>query len=158
MIIINYAASAQAHKENTDENKSPQPVMLNHADNTSAKAWTRKAAKHSKGAKALNRILARLMMNQNLGINAQFIEGAKNVLADRISRVHEKNSFLDFKILKQEFPQLESSRRFHPAPALLSEICQALCAGKAGDMTSKAMTGHFEQGNNSLQNSVRTST
>ena len=62
------------------------------------------------------------MMNQNLGINAQFIEGAKNVLADRISRAHEKNSFLDFKILKQEFPQLESSQRFHPAPELLLEI------------------------------------
>ena len=109
VMIVNHAASAQAHKENTDENKSPQPVMLNHADDTSAKAWTRKAAKHSKGAKALNRILARLMMNQNLGINAQFIEGTKNVLADCISRVHEKNSFLDFKKLKQELPQLESS-------------------------------------------------
>ena len=58
VIIINCAASAQAHKENKDENKSPQPVMLNHVDNTSAKAWTRKAAKHSLGAKALNRILA----------------------------------------------------------------------------------------------------
>ena len=98
------------------------------------------------------------MMNQNLGVDAQFIEGTKNVLADRISRVHKKNSFLDFKILKQEFPQLESSRRFHPAPALLSEIYRALCTGKAGDITSKVMTGHFEQGNNSLQNSVKTST
>ena len=98
------------------------------------------------------------MMNQNLGINAQFIEGAKNVLADQISRVHGKNSFLDFKILKQESPQLESSRRFHLVPDLLSEIYQALCTGKAGDITSKVMTGHFEQGNNSLQNSVKTST
>ena len=158
VVIINCVASAQAHKENKDENKSPQPVMLNHVDNTSAKAWTRKAAKHSKGAKALNRILARLLMNQNLGINAQFIEGKKNVLADRISRVHKINSFLDFKILKQEFPQLESSRRFHPAPKLLSEIFQALCMGKAGDTMSKAMTGHFEQGKNSLQNSVKTFT
>ena len=97
VVIINCAASAQAHKENSDENKPPQPVVLNHVDNTLAKAWTRKAAKHSKGAKALNRILAQPMMNQNLGINAQFIEGAKNVLADHTSRAHEKNLFLILK-------------------------------------------------------------
>ena len=70
----------------------------------------------------------------------------------------KKNSFLDFKILKQEFPQLESSRQFHLAPELLSEIFRALCAGKAGDMTLKVMTGHFEQGKNSLQNSAKTFT
>ena len=140
-IIINFACATFAYLLLNEATRPKQPVLLNWADNKSAKSWTKKAARHSIGSKALSRILARLMLHSLLGINCDFIPTEENIIADGISRLKSKN-FFDINRLMQEFPQLMHCRRFHISPEFLSEVCSALCSGNAKAVTEML---EFEQ-------------
>ena len=79
-----------------------------------------------------------------MGPNAAHVAGVENILADRISRIHTSNTNPEFDILMQEFPTLQSCRRYHPNPKLVSQISQALLSGLAVDPTKPQPKGHFE--------------
>ena len=143
-VLINYAAATDAFALITDKSKPQYPVLLNWADNTAAISWTKKMCKSSEGGKALSRILCSQMINNPMGLNAAHVAGVENILADRISRIHTSNTNPEFDKLMQEFPTLQSCRRYHPSPKLVSQISQALLSGLAVDPTKPQPKGHFE--------------
>ena len=63
-----------------------------------------------------------LLVNTPLGINAKWISGEENVVADGISRLKLTNAdrTYNYSRLKQDFPQLANCRAFQPSPKLLS--------------------------------------
>ena len=70
-----------------------------------------------------------LLINSRLGINAKWLKGDLNDIADMISRVKKTNllndhAFFDYADLKQKYPELKSCRVFLPAPELLSTLWQ----------------------------------
>ena len=91
------------------------------------------------------------MINNPLGVKADHIAGSSNVLADAISRVYTNFfSELSFKNIFQEFPQMNSWKRFHLSQELLSVIYSALLQDQDHGLSQLRNLGHFAQGNNIL--------
>lgn len=131
-IVINYAAALTALQEDNLIN-DPSPVLLNFADNTSSVRWTNHCCKKSLPGRALGRLLCNLLVNSPLGVNAKWIRGVENEIADEISRIkssHE-NLFFNYSHLKQKFPILASCRAFQPSRDLLSLIWQCVLESKS---------------------------
>lgn len=127
-IIINYAAALTAITSNFPE-EDPYPILLNCADNMSSVKWIRLCTESIIGRR-LAIIFCFLIMDSPLGINAKWIAGEDNIIADAISRLKSRmssnNSSLKysdvFKSLKQQYPVLQNCRTFHPSPSLLSML------------------------------------
>ena len=120
-----------------------QPILLNLVDNTSAEKWTTKGCTSSKASMALSRIFCGCLMQGNVGINAGFIKGKDNVVADGISRTHKKNDTPDFKRLFQEFPKLNYCERLHPSRDFLCNLFSALLSHESPVPTQVKLNGHF---------------
>ena len=103
VIILNYAACKLALLEEPGKHETPAPILLNHADNTSAICWTKRAARSSPIGKALGLVLCSLLMNSPLALQSEHIAGGDNVLADKISQssLHESISCSIFNLLVQ---------------------------------------------------------
>lgn len=123
-IIINYVATLTVLQLEPHVTEDPYPVLLNLADNTSAIRWTNHACKDSLAGRALGRLFCMLLVNSDLGINAEWLSTTENVIADEISRLKNanKDTFFDYSTLKQKFPQLATCRAFQPSRELLSLI------------------------------------
>ena len=94
----------------------PFTVHLNWTDNQTSQAWIKKSATKTVKGKALQRILCILMINNPVGLKADYIEGIKNILADRISRLYSNSAIPpSFTSLMQEFPKMKSWNRFLPS-------------------------------------------
>jgi hypothetical protein len=146
IMIIMYCGALLRLRELRKGDGTPlraQLILKNWVDNTVAESWTRKACRTSAASKALSKILCGCMMSGELGLNADYIEGEKNTLADRISRLLDKNAFPNFALLFKEFPQLKCCLLFVPGPELLSALYSALLQRKAPAPTSIKITGHF---------------
>jgi hypothetical protein len=154
ILIIGFAGATLAWLNSDRITRPPQPILLQHVNNTSTESWTKKAAKHSVAAKALSLILANIMMYFKMGINAQYLEGKLNICADKISRVHSKNSRLQFDQIQQEFPRLRSCRRYLPSPELLSALYAALSSGKAPPVGESITLGRFSHEKGISKNGV----
>ena len=114
-------------------------------DNKTSEAWTHKACTSSSAGKALGRVFCNLLLNNRLGINAQYLEGARNIIADRISRIHKNtHAKFDFGQLLQEFPQLGGCRRFHPSQELLLAITTALSKKQHPNLQQIKVLGRLE--------------
>ena len=110
----------------------------------SAKSWIKKAATKTKKGKALQRIVCGLMINNPVGLQADFIPGIDNILADAISRVYSKpNSAICFRSLTKEFPMILSWKRFHPSQELLSLLFSALLEDQEPGLCHIKQLGHF---------------
>ena len=93
-----------------------------------------KGSKKSLAGRALGRIQAALMINNPVGINAAHISSTDNVIADKISRIlTEANLLTDMQPLFQDYPLLQSCRRFHPSAELISLISDTLLQQKYVD-------------------------
>jgi hypothetical protein len=127
-IIINYAGALTVLGKEEGITDDPFPVLLNFCDNTSAIHWANHACKESLMGRALGRMLCMLLIDSRLGINAKYIKGTENDIADEISRVKETNadSSYDYSKLKQMFPILKSCREFQPSRGLCSMIWQCV--------------------------------
>ena len=127
-IIINYAGALTVLDKEEGITDDPFPVLLNFCDNTSAIHWANHACKESLMGRALGRMLCMLLIDSRLGINAKYIKGTENDIADEISRVKETNadSSYDYSKLKQMFPILKSCREFQPSRGLCSMIWQCV--------------------------------
>ena len=90
-------------------------------------------------------------MNNRLGLNAQFLAGENNIIADRISRVHPIcGNAPNFKKILQEFPDLVNCQRFHPSKELLSCLFSALLKGQASVEKLPSNLGHWTAGKDTL--------
>jgi hypothetical protein len=134
--LINYAAST--HFWYTEDNRSkksiPYPKVLIRADNKSAESWGVKGCKRSMVGRSLGRLQCALMINNPVGLDTDYINTKKNVIADKLSRFEtETDATFGFASIKQEFPQLRNCRRFHPSKELISWILDALLLAKLED-------------------------
>ena len=140
-IIINFAAALTALTIDGHDD-DPFPVLLNFADNMSSVRWTNHYCKGSLKARALGLLFCCLLVNCTLGINAQWMAGDENKIADAISRTKDPFSrsddgshhrSFDYSSLVQQFPQLKPCRRFHPSPDFLSLLWRTILTGQLPD-------------------------
>ena len=83
------------------------------------------------------------MINDPVGLKAEYIEGVQNVYADTISRTYSKpNTPLSFYQL-QEFPHIKSWTRFHPTQEFLSTVYSALFEGQELGLCLTKTLVHF---------------
>ena len=149
--IINYAAITTHFKNHHSSLKNKYPMLLNWTDNTTSKAWLRKAATRTQKGKALQHLLCSMMINNPVGVKAEHIAGKSNILADAISRVYANSySKLIFNKIFQEFPQMKSWERFHPSQELLSRLYSALLQEQDQGLCPINNLGHFVQDNSIL--------
>lgn len=131
-IIINYAAALTAIATSFPGD-DPYPILLNHADNKSAVKWVRLCTESIIGRR-LAILFCFLIMDEPLGINAKWLAGDENEIADAISRIKSKMStntsslnYTDlFQSLKQQYPVLQNCRTFQPSQSLLSILWRTI--------------------------------
>ena len=131
-IIINYAAALTAIAISFPDD-DPYPILLNHADNKSAVKWVRLCTESIIGRR-LAILFCFLIMDEPLGINAKWLAGDENEIADAISRIKSKmstnTSSLNytnlFQSLKQQYPVLQNCRTFQPSQSLLSMLWRTI--------------------------------
>ena len=134
----------------------PYPILLNWTDNQTSQAWIKKAATRILKGKAPQRIICFLVINNLLGIKADFIPGVKKILADVISHTYSNsNSPPSIINLFKEFPEIKSWRRFHPSQELLSLLFSALLEGREPGLCHPKTLGHFLAANSTLWSSLR---
>jgi hypothetical protein len=74
------------------------------------------------------------MINNPVGINTAHVSTTDNEIADKISRIlTEANLLADMQPLFQDFPLLQSCRRFHPSAELILLISETLLLQKYVD-------------------------
>ena len=124
--ILNYAAALTVFLE--DGCSDPHPVLRNRTDSTSAESWMNRFCKGSLAGRALGRLFCMLLVNSPLGVNAVWIKGKENEVADDISRIRQSDTSLRFNYshLKRKYPQLKACRHFQPNPKLLSLLWQCV--------------------------------
>jgi hypothetical protein len=134
-VIVNMAAAicALAAGIPCDD---PYPVLLNLCDNVSACAWVNFRCKESLIGRKLALVFVGLLMNSNVGIQAEWISTTANVIADDISRLkkYSPNSSFDYSTLRDKYPlQLGECRRFVPSEMLLSTLYGVLRSKESPD-------------------------
>ena len=142
-IIISYAAAILSHQKNRFSTSHPFPIIKIYSDNKSAIAWTSKASTSSNAGKSMSLILASLLVNQHMGLWSGYVEGDKNILADRISRMKTNDKKITFSSLSQAYPDLKRYQRFHPSPELLSSIWEAMFSPKTFHLRTIKNLGRF---------------
>lgn len=138
-VLINYAASIYfwIMDNNISKKNIPYPNVLIMADNTSSESWATKGCKRSMIGRRLGRLQCAMMINNPVGLDSGHVDTKTNVIADRISRWKtQTDTLLGFDKLIQEYPQLQSCRRFHPSKYLISLITEALLSEKLKDPLS----------------------
>jgi len=143
-IIISYAAAISYSSRHPQCSKHSYPTIKIFSDNKSAIAWTIKASASTSSGKSLALLLASLLVNQPLGLWSGYVEGSKNILADKISRMQTHSKKFLFSTLSQEYPNLAHYNRFHPSPELLSNIWEALLSPKIFRLTKIKNLGRFD--------------
>jgi hypothetical protein len=136
-MIINFAGALVATETDGLVGIDPFPIMLLCADNMSAVSWIMKFCLKSLIGRALGRLFCFLLIESSLGINAKWIAGVDNDIADVISRLKEQfldedgESNFDYACLKQTFPQLKDCRQFQPSTELLSCLQRVVLTKKS---------------------------
>jgi hypothetical protein len=135
-MIINFAGALVAI-ETDGLGDDPWPIILLKADNRSAIRWIMIFCMSSLAGRALGRLFCFLLIGSPLGINAKWIAGLDNEIADVISRLKkvfldaDGHSNFDYACLPQKFPQLKGLRRFQPSSELLSCLWRAVLTKKS---------------------------
>ena len=134
--ILLFAAVRLAVLQGRHENCSEWPVLQLFIDNISAKKFINKGTTNSPGARALLRLLAMLTRGSPVSLNAEYIPGVENKVADALSRI--ENLFVDAPSHRttaffSDFPQMRGFAIYRPSRKLLSAIWYALLNGKLPD-------------------------
>jgi hypothetical protein len=126
-IIIGLAGSIVAWEMLPLESCPSHPMVLLWTDNTTAKAWTKKIGglKTPQG-RTLARFFSHLLMFSDVGIEAGYINGEKNTIADYLSCICFSNNFSAFSLenLQTKFSCLKSSRPFSRAASSFRSLPQ----------------------------------
>ena len=113
--IISYAAVTVLFKDNPKLCSKSYPLLLNLTDDKTSEAWIRKAVTKTVKDSVLQHMLCILMINNPVGLKAEYIEGVRNIHTVAISRTYSNpNKILSFYQIFQDFPQMKSWTRFHP--------------------------------------------
>jgi hypothetical protein len=148
-IIIGLAGSILAWEMLPADTRPTTPLLLLWTDNTTAKSWTKKISgiKTPQG-RTLARIFAHLLMFSDVGIEADYIEGEKNVIADYLSRIRLSNDFDSFSFhnLQTKFACLKSSRHFQPSNELVLLLTTALLTPSVDIPTTRIKLGWIIDG------------
>ena len=113
-------------------------VLLNWCDNKSACAWVNYKCKESLIGRRLALVFMGLLLNSNLGIQAEYLNTHENFIADEISRLRRlttKDSFnFDYAELLSTYPQqLTGCKQFFPSKLLLSTLYDVLLNNASPD-------------------------
>jgi hypothetical protein len=136
-MILDFIAALVAIETDGLDPDDEFPVILLFADNTSAVSWMTKFCLTSLVGRAIGRMLCFLLIDSPLGINAKWVAGLENTIADVISRLKEEeldedgDSNFDYACLKQKFPQLKDCRQFLPSTELLSCLWRVVLTKKS---------------------------
>jgi hypothetical protein len=145
-IIIGLAGSIVAWEMLPPDTRPSHPMILLWTDNTTAKSWTKKISglKTPQG-RMLARVFAHLLMFSDVGIEADYIEGENNIIADYLSRIRLANDFsaFSFEKLQTKFNCLKSSRHFLPSNELVSLLTTALLTPSANIPTTRIKLGQI---------------
>jgi hypothetical protein len=145
-VILGLAGAIVAWESLPVETRPEHPLYLFWTDNMTAKAWTTKISgiKTPQG-RSLARLFAHLLMFSDIGVDADHIEGVKNVVADFLSRLAETHDFSSFTYsqLQTRFPSLKLSRRFAPSSELLALVFSALLKPSVDIPTTRVKLGHM---------------
>ena len=145
-IIIGLAGSILAWEMLPADTRPTTPLLLLWTDNTTAKSWTKKISgiKTPQG-RNLARIFAHVLMFSDVGTEADYIEGERNVIADYLSRIRLSNDFDSFSLknLQTRFPCLKSSRHFLPSKELVSLLTTALLTPSVDIPTTRIKLGQI---------------
>ena len=146
-VIVNFAAAICALAAGHATIDDVYPVLLNWCDNISACAWVNSKCKESLIGRRLALVFVGLLLNSNMGIQAEYLNTVKNFIADDISRLRkiatDKNSFnFDYAKLLSTYPeQLTGCKQFHPSELLLSTLYDVLLNNVSPDpLTIKQWT------------------
>jgi hypothetical protein len=84
-------------------------------------------------------------MFSDVGIEADYIEGEKNIIADHLSRIRLANDFsaFSFQKLQTKFNCLRFSRHFLPSNELISLLTTALLTPSASIPTIRIKLGQI---------------
>jgi hypothetical protein len=84
-------------------------------------------------------------MFSDVGIEADYIEGEKNITANHLSRIRLANDFsaFSFEKLQTKFTCLKSSRHFLPSNELVSLLTMALLTPSADIPTTRIKLGQI---------------
>ena len=148
-IIIGLAGSIVAWEMLPPASRPSHPMVLLWTDNTTAKSWTKKISglKTPQG-RTLARIFSHLLMFSDVGIEAGYIEGEKNTIADYLFRVQFSNdlSALSLEKMQTKFSCLKSSRPFLPSSELVSLLTTALLTQSVVIPTTRVKLGQIATG------------
>jgi len=142
-ILISYAASIALLNTHQISPSHPYPTIKIFSDNKSALAWTTKSSTSSSAGKSLSLILASLLVNEPMGLWSTYVEGEKNIIADRISRMQTHSKKITFTSLSQVYPDLQLCRRFHPSPEFLSLLWGAMLSPRTFTLLRIKNLGQF---------------
>ena len=142
--IISYAAVTVLFKDNPKLCSQSYILLLNLIDNKTSEAWITKVATKTVKDSVLQHMLCILMINNPVGLKAEYIEGVRNLHTDAISRTYSNpNKILSFYQIFQDFPQIKSWTKFHPSQGLLSTIYSALIEGREPRLCVTKTLGNF---------------
>jgi hypothetical protein len=145
-IIFGLAGAIVAWEMLPVNSRPAHPTILLWTDNTTAKAWTKKISgiKTPQG-RSLARIFAHLLMFSDVGVEAEYIEGEKNIIADLLSRLYKthKTSAFTYDMLQTQFPWLKLSRRFTPSKELHALVYSALSQPSVTLPTTRVKLGQM---------------
>jgi hypothetical protein len=145
-VILGLAGAIVAWESLPVETRPEHPLYLFWTDNMTAKAWTTKISgiKTPQGH-SLARLFAHLLMFSDIGVDANHIEGMKNVVADFLSRLAETHDFSSFTYsqLQTRVPLLKLSRCFAPSSELLALAFSALLKLSVNIPTTRIKLGHM---------------
>jgi hypothetical protein len=146
VIIIGFAGAILAWESLPPLLRPAHPFYLFWSDNMSARAWTTKVSgiKNPQG-RSLARLFAHLLMFSDLGIEAQYIKGTQNEVADFLSRLSltQSMSSVTYHTLQTRFPWLRLSRRFVPSNDLLALVFMALSTPSVDIPTTRVPLGQL---------------
>ena len=131
-VIVNFAAAIHCcHVDGID--LTAFPIILNWCDNTSACSWINHKCKTSMLGRKLALVFLGLLMGTSLGVQAEWLPTALNVVADDISRLTSDDGVYDYQRLLTDHPSLSSCRQFQPSPTLLGMIWGVLQSNDSPD-------------------------
>jgi len=110
-LLITYAMAQVALQQRPFLATHQHPTITIFTDNKTAESWAYKAISSSshRVSKYISKLACALQINSSLGLNATYLEGSRNVIADRISRITNNLSFdSQLQAIQQEFEELRS--------------------------------------------------
>jgi hypothetical protein len=128
-ILITYALAQAALAKQPHLASHQHPTLNIFTDNATAESWTYKAIASSnvRLSKYISKLACALQINSSLGLHATHLEGSKNVIADKISRITHDSSFpSQIQAIQKEHEEIRNCMISPIPPGLHSHLLSLL--------------------------------